>query len=224
MAQLSGKKIVVTGGAGVLGEAVGRIARDAGAEVVLLDVVEGFSSDLGETHTVDLADTAAVQTCFEAIGPFDALANIAGGFDMGPAVHETDDALWDSMFNINVTTLRNVLRAAVPVLLAQGRGSIVNVGALSAQRGVGNMGAYTAAKSAVMRLTEALSDEVKAGGVNVNAVLPSLIDTPRNRADMPDADFATWVSPDDLANVICFLASDSARAVHGALVPVTGLV
>ena len=85
------------------------------------------------------------------------------------------------------------------------------------------MGAYTAAKSTVMRLTEALSQEVRAQGVNVNAVLPSLIDTPRNRADMPDADFATWVSPHDLAEVVCFLSSDRARAVHGALVPVVGL-
>lgn len=128
------------------------------------------------------------------------------------------------MLNINVTTLRRILSVAAPRLVEQGHGSIVNVGALGALRGVGNMRAYTAAKSTVMRMTEALSDEVKHKGVNVNAVLPSLIDTPRNRADMPGADFDKWVSPDDLAAVVCFLASDSARAVHGALVPVTGLV
>ena len=102
--------------------------------------------------------------------------------------------------------------------------TIINVGALGALRGAANMGAYTAAKSTVMRLTEALSDEIKPRGVNVNAVLPSLIDTPRNRADMPDADFATWVDPRDLASVICFLASDGAKAVHGALIPVSGLL
>lgn len=220
---LKQKTMVVTGGAGVLGQAVARVAHDAGARVVLLDVVQDFASDLGETHTVNLMDLGGVRQCFEQIGVVDALANIAGGFDMGPAVYETEDELWDAMFDINVTTLRRVLAVAVPGMLHRGRGSIVNVGALGALRGTGQMGAYTAAKSSVMRLTEALSDEVKSHGVNVNAVLPSLIDTPRNRADMPDADFSTWVSPVDLAQVVCFLASDAARAVHGALVPVNGL-
>lgn len=224
MTQLTGKKLIVTGAAGALGGAVARSAKAAGAEVVLLDVIDGFASSPGPVHVVDLMDPDAVDTCFKGIGSFDAIANIAGGFDMGPTVHETEDAFWDRMFDVNVRTLRNVLRAAVPALAAQGHGSIINVGALSAERGIGNMGAYTAAKSTVMRLTEALSDEVKSQGINVNAVLPSLIDTPRNREDMPDADYATWVSADDLAQVICFLASDSARAVHGALIPVRGLV
>ncbi len=221
---LADKKIVVTGGAGVLGAAVARTAAEHGAAVVLLDVVDAFDESLGVGHTVDLTDPAAVQSCFKDIGSFDVLANIAGGFDMGPTVFETEDALWDAMFNINVTTLRTVLRAAVPQLLSQGYGSIVNVGALGALQGLANMGAYTAAKSTVMRLTEALSGEVKGKGINVNAVLPSLIDTPRNRADMPDADYSTWVAPEDLAQVICFLGSDAAKAVHGALVPVNGLV
>ena len=108
-------------------------------------------------------------------------------------------------------------------VLERGRGSIVNVGALSAQSGQPNMGAYVAAKSTVMRLTESLSGELRSQGVNVNAVLPSMIDTPTNRRDMPDADFSRWVDPADLAEVMCFLASDAARAVHGALVPVRGL-
>jgi len=222
--RLDGKTMVVTGGAGVLGQAVAEAAKNHGAEVVLLDVVPEFTSGLGRTMTVDLTDQAAVQSCFEQIGPFHVVANIAGGFDMGPTVYETEDDMWDAMFNINVTTLRTVLRCAVPLLLEQGSGSIVNVGALGALKGLGNMGAYTAAKSTVMRLTEALSAEVRQQGINVNAVLPSLIDTPRNRADMPDADYSTWVSPADLAAVVCFLASDAARAVHGALVPVEGLV
>ncbi len=222
---LASKKLVITGGAGALGSAVAAVAKSHGAEVELLDVVDGFSSDLGNTHCVDLTDRQAVARCFEAIGAFDGVANIAGGFDMGPAVYATDDDQWEAMFNINVNTLRTVLNVAVPLLLDRGKGgSVVNVGALGALQGVGSMGAYTAAKSTVMRLTEALSDEVRAHGINVNAVLPSLIDTPRNRADMPDADHATWVAPEDLAQVICFLASEAARAVHGALVPVRGLV
>ncbi len=220
---LEGKTVVVTGGAGVLGNAVATLAKSQGAEVVLLDVVDA-GDDLGRSFTVDLTDAASVAEVFEAVGRFDAVANIAGGFDMGPTVHETSDEMWDSLFNINVTTLRRVLTAAVPKLVADGGGSIVNVGAFGALKGTGNMGAYTAAKSTVMRLTEALSEEVRHQGVNVNAVLPSLIDTPRNRSDMPDADYSTWVKPDDLASVVCYLCSDGARAVHGALVPVVGLV
>ena len=221
---LAGKKVVVTGAAGVLGAAVAQVAQSHGAQVELLDVVPGFESPVGTCHSVDLTDADAVQDCLKRIGSFDVLANIAGGFDMGPSVYDTEDELWDAMFLINVTTLRRVIRAATPMLIEQGSGSIVNVGALGALRGTGNMGAYTAAKSTVMRLTEALSDEVKPLGINVNAVLPSLIDTPRNRADMPDADFSTWVAPEDLANVVCFLGSDNARAIHGALLPVSGLL
>ncbi len=221
---LENKTIIVTGAAGVLGNAVAARARAMGATVELIDVVDGFESDLGRCHTVDLTDARAVAQCVGDIGDFHGVANIAGGFDMGPTVHETADEQWDFLFEINVKTLRRMLSAAVPVLVERGRGSVVNVGALGALHGVGQMGAYTAAKSTVMRLTEALSDEVRASGVNVNAVLPSLIDTPRNRADMPVADHGTWVKPGDLANVVCFLLSDAASAVHGALLPVRGLV
>jgi NAD(P)-dependent dehydrogenase (short-subunit alcohol dehydrogenase family) len=122
-----------------------------------------------------------------------------------------------------VRTLRNTSRAIVPQMLRQGGGKIVNVGAYSAQRGLAHMGAYTAAKSEVLRLTEAMAAELRAKNINVNCVLPSILDTPQNRADMPEADPARWVSPHDLAQVIAFLASDAARAIHGAGVPVTGL-
>ncbi len=221
---LQNKHIVITGGAGALGRAVAGVAAGYGARVSLLDVMPEFEPVTGTGHTVDLTDEAAVEAVFAQLDPFDAVANIAGGFDMGPTVFDTSNSAWDAMFDINVATLRTVLRVAVPRMLKRERGSIVNVGALGALQGIGSMGAYTAAKSVVMRLTEALSDEVRHQGLNVNAVLPSLIDTPRNRADMPDADYATWVAPEDLAEVICFLCSDAARAVHGALVPVRGLV
>ena len=219
---LEGKRIIVTGGAGILGDAVARCAKQHGADVVLIDVVPEFESELGPSFTVDLTDADQVAACISEIGSFTGVANIAGGFDMGPTVDETADDMWQAMFDINVTTLRRVMTHATPVLRETG-GTMVNVGAFGALSGLANMGAYTAAKSTVMRLTEALSQEVRAQGVNVNAVLPSLIDTPRNRADMPDADFATWVSPHDLAEVVCFLSSDRARAVHGALIPVVGL-
>ena len=121
------------------------------------------------------------------------------------------------MFALNVTTLRNMLKAAVPQLLQRGGGSIVNVGAYGAREGQADMSAYCASKSVVMRLTESLANEVRDQGVNVNAVLPTVIDTPANRAGMPDADPSAWVAPEDLANVICFLGSSAAHAVHGAL-------
>lgn len=220
---LADKRIIITGGAGILGQGVARVAEAQGADVVLLDVVTDTQGLVGDLMQVDLADITNLTACFEKIGDFDVLANIAGGFAMGPKVYETEDELWDAMFNINVTTLRRVLTVAVPRLLARGRGSVINVGALGALKGAGNMGAYLASKSVVMRLTESISEEVKAAGVNVNAVLPTIIDTPRNREDMPSVDPANWVDPEDLGQVICFLGSDAAKAVHGALVPVNGL-
>ena len=221
---LTGKRVIVTGAAGVLGQAVAAKCVALGASVALLDLVEDFASELGAVHCVDLTDRAAVERCVGDIGDFDAVCNIAGGFDMGPRVDEIEDQHWDTLFDINVTTLRNMLRATLPRLVERGRGSVVNVGALGALSGQAAMGAYTAAKSVVMRLTEAAAQEVRRKGVNVNAVLPSLIDTPRNRADMPDANYANWVSPDNLANVVCFLASDAAVEIHGALLPVSGRV
>ncbi|MGI9292487.1 MAG: SDR family NAD(P)-dependent oxidoreductase [Pseudomonadales bacterium] len=225
--QLTGKKIVITGGSGVLAQAVADQTRLSGAAPVLLDIVfsdavkSNFDSD--DLKLVDLTDLAATTECFAEIGHADAVFNLAGGFAMGGMVHDITDDDWDFMFKINVTTMRNTIKAAVPAMQANGSGSIVNVGAFGAQHGQAAMSAYIASKSVVMRLTESLSEELKTQGINVNAVLPTVIDTPRNRADMPDADPSQWVNPKDLANVICFLGSDAAKAVHGALVPVTGL-
>jgi len=225
---LTGKTVVITGANGGLGKTVAQTARSLGASLVLLDVAfapeQLQQAEAGvQRFAVDLGDAAATRACFAKIDRIDAIFNLAGGFAMGPAVHEITDEEWDFLFKMNVATMHNVIRAAVPKLIAQGRGAIVNVGALGALKGAANMGTYCASKSVVMRLTESLSAELKHQGINVNAVLPNVIDTPRNRADMPDADPRQWVAPEDLANVICFLASDAARAVHGALVPVAGL-
>ena len=220
---LKAKRVAVTGAGGALGRAVAARAAALGAAVIGVDIAfpPGASAD---NHVVDLGDAAATAAVFARIGRVDVLMNVAGGFDMGPPTWEVSDDDWDRMFSINVRTMRNAVRAVVPGMIAAGRGSIVNVGALGALKGQGNMSAYTAAKSVVMRLTESLSAELRDKGVNVNAVLPSLIDTPRNRADMPGADYSRWVSTEDLAAVMCFLGSDAARAVHGALVPVSGRV
>jgi NAD(P)-dependent dehydrogenase (short-subunit alcohol dehydrogenase family) len=164
-----------------------------------------------------------VKSAAERFGGIDVLVNIAGGFRMGEAVHETSDANWDFLFDINVRTLRNAVRAIVPQMITRGGGRIVNIGANAALKGVAGMGAYCAAKSAVIRLTESMAAELRTKNINVNCVLPTIIDTPENRAAMPKADPSLWVAPADLAGTIAFLASDEARAIHGAALPVTGL-
>ena len=226
---LEGKTLVVTGAAGALGRAVAATAAGYGGRVIGLDRVADPGIDgVDSYHRIDLLAQADLGGRFRGLGPVDGLLNIAGGFAMAPFASEQpgepDEDNWSAMFAINVTTLRRAVAAALPQMLAQGRGTIVNVGALAALAGAAEMAAYSAAKSAVLRLTESLSEEYRHRGINVNAVMPSIIDTPANRAAMPDAVSCTWVGPRDLAEVICFLASDSARAVHGALVPVRGLV
>ena len=221
---LEGKVVIVTGANGALGRVVVDVAAGQGATPIALDLRFDGAAGAVRRLEVDLTDAAATATAIASLGDIDAVLNIAGGFDMGPSVHETTPAQWEHMFKLNVVTARNVASAVVPRMLARGRGSIVNVGALSAREGQANMGAYCVAKSAVMRLTESMSRELRGQNINVNAVLPSIIDTAANRRDMPDADFSRWVAPADLAKVMCFLASDAARAVHGALLPVTGLV
>ena len=222
---LTNNRFVITGAAGTLGQATAKIAKEKGAYPIGLDLVDTQSlPHIDSYHQVDLLSRESTSACFDSIGQFDALANIAGGFTMGQDVADPSDEQWDWMFRINVETLRNVVISAVPMLKAQGRGKIVNIGALGALSGGGAMSAYCCAKSSVMRLTESLSEELKTEGVNVNAVLPSIIDTPPNRDAMPDAEFSEWVAPEKLAQVICFLASEEASAVHGALLPVKGLV
>ena len=232
--------VIVTGASGNLGAAVARAFVDRGANVVLVDRSRehmehaGFTDDARHLISVtDLLDqtqvNAMVQAAVAKFGGIHVLCNIAGGFRMGEAVHETSDANWNFLFDINARTLLHASRAVVPQMLKQpssasgSRGKIINVGAFGAQRGGAQMGAYAASKACVMRLTESMAAELREQGINVNAVLPTIIDTPQNRKDMPDADPAKWVAPEALADVVMFLASDAARAVHGALVPVTGL-
>jgi len=197
------------------------VAESQGARVLRLDIARDES--LADSHSVDLTNAEATLELIQSLGPFDGLINLAGGFAMGTESWDSSEDQWDVMFSLNVSTMRNAIKAAVPVLLEQQKGSVVNVGAYGAREGQGLMGAYCASKSVVMRLTETLAEELKTKGINVNAVLPTVIDTPTNRAAMPDADPAAWVSPDDLAAVICFLSSPAARAINGALIPVRGL-
>ncbi len=221
MKPLGNRTIVITGALGGLGRRVCAVAESQGARILRLDIARDES--LADSYAVDLTNAGATVELIHSLGPFDGLINLAGGFAMGTESWDSSEDQWDLMFSLNVSTMRNAIKAAVPVLLEQQGGSIVNVGAYGAREGQGLMGAYCASKSVVMRLTETLAEELKTKGINVNAVLPTVIDTPANRAAMPDADPAAWVSPDDLAAVICFLASPAARAVNGALIPVRGL-
>lgn len=177
--------------------------------------------------TCDLTDTtsttSAVANVVAELGTIDVLANIAGGFKMGEAVHETTAETWDFLMGLNAESVLNMARAVVPQMLTQGGGKIVNIGAGAGLSGTPQMGAYSASKSVVIRLTEAMAGELRAQNINVNCILPSIIDTPRNRADMPDADFSSWVTPAAMAEVVGFLASDAAAPIHGAALPVTGL-
>jgi NAD(P)-dependent dehydrogenase (short-subunit alcohol dehydrogenase family) len=226
--------VMITGAAGNLGRCVAATFLAGGAKLVLVDLRRdslaqafGAEDERRLFAPVDLLEQAqvdgAVKAAVDRFGRIDVLCNLAGGFRMGEAVHETTDANWNFLFDLNARTLLHAVRAVVPGMVERGGGKIVNVGAFSAQRGQARMGAYGAAKGAVMRLTESMAAELREKNINVNCVLPTIIDTPENRAAMPDADPARWVAPQDLANVIAFLASDAARAIHGAALPVTGL-
>lgn len=220
--------IVVTGGQGVLGRAVVRAALARGARVAAVD--HAPATALGEAMVlggVDLTDAAAAGKAMDDIadrlGRIDALLNIAGGFAW-QTTEGGDPKTWDRMFTMNVKTTLTATRAALPHLLKARAGRVINVGAAGAMKAGAGMGAYAAAKAGVHRLTESLAEELKDSGVTVNAVLPSIIDTPQNRADMPEANPDRWVDPEDLAAVMLFLASEESRAITGALIPVTGRV
>ena len=224
---------VITGGFGALGQVVAVVALEHGFDVALLGHTEppaGLAERLGPNAlmlgAVDLADEAAAVTAMKAVTSrfrrIDALFNIAGGFRW-VKIADSHSADLDFLFRMNVQTTVNAVRAVLPALKAS-NGRIVNVGALAAEKASAGMGPYAASKAAVHRLTEALAEELKDAGVTVNAVLPSIMDTAQNRADMPDADFSRWVSPADLAEVMLFLASEKARAVTGSLIAVRGRV
>lgn len=228
--------VLITGAAGNLGEATARAFAAAGARLVLVDRAAGRlpalfphlvdSPDHYLATGVDLTDPAAVEgVVVEAVrrfGRIDVLVNTAGGFQGGSPVHDTALDTWDHLLALNARTVFIACRAVVPVLLQQGAGKIVNVAARAGLAGAARSAAYSVSKSAVIRLTESLAAELKSSGINVNCVLPGTIDTPQNRATIK-GDPGRWVPPEALADVILFLSSDAARAVHGAAVPVYGL-
>jgi len=228
---LEHKVVAVTGGLGALGQAVVRALRAAGARVAVLDRMNAPAGvadpDVLVQGGIDLADGAQADAALERaaaeLGGLDALVNIAGTFRW-ETLEQGSAETWDFLYRVNVRTAVSASKAALPHLKTRGGGRIVNIGAGAAAKAGAGMGPYAASKSAVARLTESLAEELKDQGVNVNAVLPSIIDTAQNRADMPKADFSRWVAPEALADVIVFLLSPAARAVTGALIPVSGRV
>ena len=236
MFDFSGQVVIVTGAAGNLGQAVGRAFLTAGANLALTDHAEGrlgriFADIAGSpdhflADSVDATDTDAVEAMIaetlDRLGRVDVLVNTVGGFHGGTAVHETSLETWDLMLNLNARSVFIASRAVIPHMLQQGSGKIVSVAAQSGLKGGKNNAAYSASKSAVIRLTESMAAELKGSGITVNCILPHIIDTPQNSQAMPLADHRRWVKPEALADVILFLASDAAREVHGAAVPVYG--
>jgi NAD(P)-dependent dehydrogenase (short-subunit alcohol dehydrogenase family) len=235
MYDFSGKVALITGAAGNLGSSVAHTFHRSGARLVLVDLsLDGLRATYSAWAeqddvlllAIDLTDADAVQAMVDEakarFGAIHILANIAGGFTMGPALHETPVRDWDFMLGLNTRTVFLTSRAVIPVMLEQGSGKIVSVSARAAREGKPKMGPYCVSKAAVITLTETLAAEHKYNGINVNCILPGTIDTPQNRQAMPDADHSRWVTPQDLANVILFLACEEARAVTGAAVPVFG--
>jgi NAD(P)-dependent dehydrogenase (short-subunit alcohol dehydrogenase family) len=205
--------IIVTGASGALGQEVCKVLLENGLAVAPVSGVDLADADQAQKAISEIAESS---------GPIQGLVNVAGGFAW-ETVMDGDISTWDRMWAMNVQTALNACRSTIPFLEA-GHGSIVNIGSAAAARAEFGKGAYAAAKSGVARLTESLAEELKSKAIRVNAVLPSIIDTPANRKDMPDADFDSWVTTRELADVIAFLLSDKASGITGALIPVTGRV
>lgn len=224
---MSGRSIIVTGGFGALGRVVAAAFAAQGDRVARIDFAPSAPDAIDggiDLAGVDLTDAAAVDKAVADVtaklGGVDVLVNIAGGFTWETLEGGSIDA-WERMFTMNVKSNATITKAVLPAIKASSAGRIINIGAGAAIQAATGMGSYAASKAGVHRLTEALAAELAGSSVTVNAILPSIIDTPTNRADMPDADTSQWVKPQAIADIILFLASPAARSISGALIPVT---
>ncbi|MEY4160797.1 MAG: hypothetical protein RLZZ136_1418 [Pseudomonadota bacterium] len=221
------RSVIVTGGFGILGQAVAEAFVAQGDKVARIDFASAAAKSIAgalDIGGVDLTDTAATKAALDQVieshGGLDVLVNVAGGFIWETLEDGSIDS-WARMQAMNLISNATISKLALSALSHSGAGRIVNIGAGAAIKAGMGMGAYAASKSGVHRLTEALAEELAGQGVTVNAILPSIIDTPTNRLDMPDANFADWVKPEAIADAILFLASPAARAITGALIPVS---
>lgn len=228
MNAFAGRVAVVTGAAGVLGQATIRRFEECGAITVAVDCDAKRLEDVPSSaaHACDLTRESSVNEAFSAIhqrqGRIDILANIAGGFAMGPRVEEATLDDWIDMFRINAVTAWLACKYALPIMRKADFGRIINVGARAVRKPGARMAPYCVSKAAVVTLTEVLALECAETGITANCILPGTIDTPRNRSDMPNADHSKWVPPEDLAAAIIHLANPSSRSINGAIVPVYG--
>ncbi len=237
MSKFSDQVIAITGASGNLGSALAKAFASAGAKLAMLDIsAERLAVVLDEVTNasrhmllapVDLTDEIsakeAVAAIVDELGRIDVLLNVAGGYRAGTHVHETKLKDWEFMMALNARSVFLASREVIPHMLRQGRGKIVNIGARPGLKGFAGGAAYSASKSAVIRLTESMAAELRSSGINVNCIIPGTMNTPENRSAMPDADHEAWVPLEAVVEVIMFLASDAARAIHGAAVPVLGL-
>jgi NAD(P)-dependent dehydrogenase (short-subunit alcohol dehydrogenase family) len=233
--------VLMSGASGALGSALAQRLLAAGARVAAIERRPDALAHLlaqpaapggiepGSRLLVHRVDFAERETIEHAVadtvarwGRLDHLFNTTGAWGNAPSLEATPDALWDAMWDANVRPVLETCRAAVPLMKKLGGGTIVNVGARTALAGDAGVGPYAVAKAAVVRLTETLAAEGRSAGIRANCVLPSTIDTPANRAAMPDADRSGWVSLDALVDAMLFLASPAARAIHGVALPVYG--
>ena len=234
-ARFPGKVVLVAGGTGGLGRAVSLAFHEENARVVVTyrtreefdSLSAAHAADFRiEGHRIDVTDEAAVSQLIERVvaqyGALDAMVNTVGGYAGGVKSWEMETAILDRMLALNLRSGYVLARAAVPPMLARGRGAIVNVAAKAALDHPAGAAAYAASKAAAVAWLDSMAAELKGSGVRVNSILPSIIDTPGNRQAMPDADFAKWPKPEEIARVILFLCSDDARVVHGAAIPVYG--
>jgi NAD(P)-dependent dehydrogenase (short-subunit alcohol dehydrogenase family) len=237
MNNLSNQVAIVTGAAGNLGKAVVEAFLNSGVNVVCVDyeverIQQVYSRGAGPANhlyivSADLtqpedAQRMAAET-LERFGRIDILVNTVGGYQAGTPLHETPVETWDGMLNLNARTVFMASQAVIPHMIERGTGKIVSIAARPGLSGRANMAAYSASKSAVIRLTESMSEELKNFGIRVNCIIPGTIDTPQNREEMPAVDPQRWVKTESLADVVLFLCSEAARDIHGATLPVYGL-
>ena len=233
MIDLDGKVVVVTGASGTLGRTTAQVFANANASLLLTGRNKERLEQTAEHLTTDtmvipcdLSDINEVERlvnkAVKHYGRIDVLLNVAGGFSMGPKVHELNWEDFDTMFNMNFISAFNTCSRVIPQMIKQGVGNIVNVSARAGIQGKARMAPYCISKSSVITLTESLADEHKLSDININCVLPGTIDTDTNRTDMPNADHSTWVPPEDIANTMLFLSSPLARSISGAVISVYG--
>jgi len=229
MGHLTGRVVLITGAAGGLGRAVVAEFLNQGARVwgvLAPGETNPFPENAPAVLRADLSSpeqaAGAVREVLQAAGRLDALVHLVGGFAGGEPLHQTTEETWRRMMTLNLDTAFHIFRSALPPMLEARRGRILAIGTRTAVEPVAKLCAYNVSKAGLVALIRTLALEVKNTGVTANIVLPSVIDTPANRAANPDADYSRWVKPELIAALLAFLASDAASDINGAVIPIYG--